>query len=1355
MKKITLLLFLLISCFSVSYGQVEAYSFSQSNATYNPITGGTVLGIAANDDTSFNALPIGFTFNFNGTAFTQFSVNSNGFLALGATVSLSYNAISAGVTNNVIAALNGDLQGNETTGELSYLTAGTAPNRVLTVQWKSYRHYFATGDENNFQIKLYETINVIDVVFGAFTQNATPRLREVGIRGGSNAAFKNRATTTDWTSTTEGTVNTASCTLSTSVRPASGLTFTWSPPPTCAGIPTSNPALSSAAVVCSITNFTLNLQNAITEAGYSYQWQSSADNVTFANISGANSALFTTTQTTNTYYRCVVTCTASAVSTAGSSVLVSMDTPLNCSYCVPTYTTGKTDGDLIANISISGTTLANNSGAAPVNPAYTFFSGQPNFTATLQAGSSYTVSVTVGTFGGQNAAVWIDYNDNGIFENSERVGFTAASIAANGTATFNITLSCNPPLGTHRMRVRDVWNTLGINIDPCINYGWGETEDYNITVAAAVACPQPSALAANSITTESAILSWTLGCVETAWDLHLTTAGGGAPTGVPNNTGVTSPFLADNLTPATSYEFYVRANCAGVGTSLWTGPFTFTTAALPPLNDDCSGAVGLTVGTNFASNASIVSTEAATASQIANPSIPAPGCSLYSGGDVWYSVVVPASGNVSIETNPNIGSTITDTGLVVYSGSCGALTLVECDDDDSLSGNFSLVNLTGRTPGEVLYIRVFEYGNDTVGTFQVAAFDCPSATPAPSGNATQVFCQSGTVAGLAATGTNIQWYNAATAGTLLTPATALVSGTSYFASQTLNCESFNRLEVFVTLESLVTPTFNSIEALCTTDAAPALPTISTNGVLGTWSPSIIDNSTAGTFTYTFTPNAGQCAALTTIDIVVTTCTPASCLTSQNGQWPGSAFTPNTTNCDGVTIQTITACGYANEFSVVNVVLGQTYTFGSSFSTDVITISTDAGATAVASGTGAVVWVSTITGPVRFYTHLTGCLEEEEDLCRIKTVICGVVSTDQPDYVNLQWPPAITITQGGSGIVYGQVYEGGLTDVAPNIQGQAPGIEAWVGISPIGSNTNPNTWTLWIPATWNSGNVSNNDEFEATIGANLLPGTYYYATRFRLNFGPFVYGGIDSSNNGNFWNGTSHNSGVLTVTAPPAPANDDCANAVVLTPGGVFVANQVEGLNVSATNSNPPAPDCAFFQGGDVWYSVTVPASGNITLETNPDSTSSITDTGLAVYSGTCSGLTLVECDDDDSATGNFSLISLTGRTPGEVLYVNVWEYGNDAFGTFLISAYDASLSNGTFDASKFTFYPNPVKNILNLSYDKSITKVVVINLLGQEVSSLSVNANQAQVDMGNLPSGTYLVKITSDTLVKTIKVIKQ
>lgn len=83
------------------------------------------------------------------------------------------------------------------------------------------------------------------------------------------------------------------------------------------------------------------------------------------------------------------------------------------------------------------------------------------------------------------------------------------------------------------------------------------------------------------------------------------------------------------------------------------------------------------------------------------------------------------------------------------------------------------------------------------------------------------------------------------------------------------------------------------------------------------------------------------------------------------------------------------------------------------------------------------------------------------------------------------------------------------------------------------------------------------------------------------------------------------------------------------------------------------------------------------------------------------------------------------------------------------------LGTGTFDANAFRYYPNPVKDILNLSYDKNITKVAVYNILGQEIMIKNNNANQSQIDMTSLASGTYLVRVTADNAEKTFKVIKQ
>ncbi len=226
---------------------------------------------------------------------------------------------------------------------------------------------------------------------------------------------------------------------------------------------------------------------------------------------------------------------------------------------------------------------------------------------------------------------------------------------------------------------------------------------------------------------------------------------------------------------------------------------------------------------------------------------------------------------------------------------------------------------------------------------------------------------------------------------------------------------------------------------------------------------------------------------------------------------------------------------------------------------------------------------------------------------------------------------------------------------------------------------------------------------------------------------------------------------MSYTCPPS--NDACLNAEALTPGGVFADNALVGTNVGATDATETIPTCASYNGGEVWYSVIVPASGNITIETDTNS-SNITDTGLAIYSGACGSLTQVGCD-DDGGNGAFSLVSLTNRTPGETLLVSVWEYGGGSFGTFKVSAYDASLSSNSFDNANFKAYPNPVKDVLNISYATEISSVSVINMIGQEVLSKNINATSSQVDMSQLSAGTYIVNVTLGDTIKTLKVVKQ
>lgn len=73
----------------------------------------------------------------------------------------------------------------------------------------------------------------------------------------------------------------------------------------------------------------------------------------------------------------------------------------------------------------------------------------------------------------------------------------------------------------------------------------------------------------------------------------------------------------------------------------------------------------------------------------------------------------------------------------------------------------------------------------------------------------------------------------------------------------------------VTVNPNATPlfTFGSALTICAGNSVPSLPTTSTNGVTGTWSPATINNQASGT--YTFTPTAGLCALPTTLDVTVT------------------------------------------------------------------------------------------------------------------------------------------------------------------------------------------------------------------------------------------------------------------------------------------------------------------------------------------------------------------------------------------------------------------------------------------------------------------------------------------------------
>lgn len=231
------------------------------------------------------------------------------------------------------------------------------------------------------------------------------------------------------------------------------------------------------------------------------------------------------------------------------------------------------------------------------------------------------------------------------------------------------------------------------------------------------ACIAPSAASATNVMETSADIGWTENNGSMAWEIVVQAAGTGAPAGAGTATG-TNPYNASSLMPSTDYEAYVRTDCGGGTFSSWTGPINFTTLTPPPANNDCSGAIALTPGGVFGTNPVVGTNAGATDSG----ELPAPGCANFLGGDVWYSAVVPADGALTLEVNPETGG-LGDTGGAVYSGTCGALVLVACNDDGSGSGAHPIININDMAlANQTVYFRVWEYGNNAIGEFQVSAY---------------------------------------------------------------------------------------------------------------------------------------------------------------------------------------------------------------------------------------------------------------------------------------------------------------------------------------------------------------------------------------------------------------------------------------------------------------------------------------------------------------------------------------------------------------------------------------------------------------------------------------------------------
>ena len=242
----------------------------------------------------------------------------------------------------------------------------------------------------------------------------------------------------------------------------------------CTGTPVAG-TVTGPSVVCSGASFTLNLSGSY--IGLNHQWQSSpAGQNNFTNISGATSQNLTTSQTVSKDYRCQVTCTANSLSTNSNTIPVTTSPFCYCSpnnFCNSSFIITKVVFGTINNITTCGTVGGYADYTATV-PA-----------ATINAGSNIPIAVTISMAGfgvNSSVAVWIDYNQNGIFETYE---FKSIGSGNGTTLNSSIFIPSNALPGPTRMRVRRFVDGNLTAYDACLVFTEGETEDYSLNIIAA------------------------------------------------------------------------------------------------------------------------------------------------------------------------------------------------------------------------------------------------------------------------------------------------------------------------------------------------------------------------------------------------------------------------------------------------------------------------------------------------------------------------------------------------------------------------------------------------------------------------------------------------------------------------------------------------------------------------------------------------------------------------------------------------------------------------------------------------------------------------------------------------------
>jgi len=460
-------------------------SWSQTVTVVTP-TGGTALG----NTNGTGADPVCRYFNSlrYQVHYTAAELSAAG-IAPGAVISkIAWNVTEAsGTLANYTVKMANTTQAN-----------GNAHNAVATTTVKNAFSYATALGYNDIILDVPFTWDgtnnlLVEVCTGTTNPFTSPYGGVAARTGYATTAYGARAYRID---------GTAACATATSSpltnKPV--IRLTWTGGSACSGTPNPGNTVASPTALCIGSSVALSVQNTTSGSGVTRQWQSSLDNVSWTNITGATSSTYSASPTVATWYRCNVTCSGNT----GTSVpvQVTINSFLNC-YCNSIAST--TADEEITNVTIGA--LNNTSTCATIAPGpgslagrygnYKSGTGAPATLNLIQGGSA-SGTVTVGSCGTFNytsgLAIFIDLNQDGDYaDTGEKVYSNGASANINCLPATVQAIAFNIPAtalaGLTTMRIINVESTSGDGITPCIAYSYGETEDYLVNIVAPPAVP--------------------------------------------------------------------------------------------------------------------------------------------------------------------------------------------------------------------------------------------------------------------------------------------------------------------------------------------------------------------------------------------------------------------------------------------------------------------------------------------------------------------------------------------------------------------------------------------------------------------------------------------------------------------------------------------------------------------------------------------------------------------------------------------------------------------------------------------------------------------------------------------------